>query len=147
MFARSRFSQNLVVYFVGLFEKMGKKQSLSTKERAKIVTLSNLKFSVRQIAKKMKVSKTAVHNAIMKNQNDGVFIVRKSSGRPRVTTNREDRLLRKAVTHYPTVTSKKIQAKCCFCTNWRSGLYKKQFNPSYLQNLASSRASQPENHT
>ena len=56
---------------------MGKKQSVSTEERAKIVTLSNLKFSVRQI-EKMKVSKTAVYNAVMKDQNEGVFINRKN---------------------------------------------------------------------
>ena len=41
---------------------MGKKQPLSTKEWAQIVTLSNLKFSIHQIVKKMKFSKTAVHN-------------------------------------------------------------------------------------
>ena len=57
---------------------MGKKQSLSTKERAQIVTLSNLKFSVRQIAKKIKVSKIAMHNAIIKYQNESVFIDGKS---------------------------------------------------------------------
>ena len=76
---------------------MVNKQSLSTEERDQIVTLSNLKFSVRQIAKKMKVSKTAVLNAIMKYQNEGVFIDRKRSGRPRVTTGREDCLVCKAV--------------------------------------------------
>ena len=76
---------------------MGKKQSLSTEERAQIVTLSNLKFFVRQIAK-MKISKTAVHNAIMKYQNEDVFIDKKRSDRPRVTTSK-DRLMRKAVTH------------------------------------------------
>ena len=56
---------------------MGKKQSLSTKERAQIVTLNNLKFSVCQIAKKMKVSKTAVHHAIMKDQNEDIFVRKK----------------------------------------------------------------------
>ena len=45
---------------------MGKRQSLTTEEWAQIVTLSNLKFSVRQIAKKMKISKTTVHNANIK---------------------------------------------------------------------------------
>ena len=49
MFAGLLFSQNQVN---SLVEKMGKKQSVSTKERAQIVNLSNLKFSVRQIAKK-----------------------------------------------------------------------------------------------
>ena len=66
-FERWRFSQNQLNLLV---EKMGKKQFFSTKERAQIVTLSNLKFSVRQIAKKMKVCKTVVHNAIMKYQNE-----------------------------------------------------------------------------
>ena len=79
---------------------MGKKQSLSREERAQILTLSNLKFSARQIAKKMKVNKTAMHNAIMKYQNEGIiFTDRKRSGRPRVTTSTEDCRMRKAVTH------------------------------------------------
>ena len=74
LFARSCFSQNQLNLLV---EKMDKKQSLSTEKWDQIVTLSNLKFSVREIAK-MKVSKTAVHNAIMKYQNKGVFINKKS---------------------------------------------------------------------
>ena len=56
---------------------MGKKQSLSTEERTQIVNLKNLTFSIRQIAKNEKVSKTAVHNAIMKYRNEGVFIDKK----------------------------------------------------------------------
>jgi len=40
---------------------MGKKASRNTEKRAQIVTLSNLNFSIRQIAKKVKVSKTSVH--------------------------------------------------------------------------------------
>ena len=55
---------------------MGKKQSLSTEKRAQ-VTLSNLKFSERQIAKKIKISKTTVHNTITKYQNESGFIDRK----------------------------------------------------------------------
>ena len=62
-FSKSRFSQNQLNLSV---EKLGKKQSLSTEERAPILTSSNLKFSVHQITKRMKVSKTAAHNAIMK---------------------------------------------------------------------------------
>ena len=93
---------------------MGKTQSFSTKERAQIVNLSNLKFSVRQVAKKKKkkVSKTVLHNAIMKYYNEGVFIDRKRrSGRPRATTSREHHLIRKAVTHSPISTSTPIQGK------------------------------------
>ena len=63
LFARSRFGQNHLNLLV---EKLGKKQSNSTKERAQIITLRNLKFFVHQMAKKTKVSETAVHNVIMK---------------------------------------------------------------------------------
>ena len=47
---------------------MGKKRSFSTEKWARIVALSNLKFSVRQIEKKVKVCKIAVSNAITKNK-------------------------------------------------------------------------------
>ena len=60
---------------------MDKKQFLSTEKRAQIVLLNNLKFSIRQIARKMKVSKTAVHHAIMKYQNGSAFVDRKRSNK------------------------------------------------------------------
>ena len=88
---------------------MGKKLSLSSEKRAQIVTLSNLKFSVREIARK--VSKTAVHNAITKYQNEGIFTDRKRSRRPKVTSRREDRLMHKMVTRSRMSSSNKIQAK------------------------------------
>ena len=77
---------------------MGKKQSFITEERSQIVTLSSLKFPVRQIAKNIKVRKTAVYNAIMKYQNEGFFIDRIRFGRPKFTISKEDRFMRKAVT-------------------------------------------------
>ena len=76
---------------------MGKKQSFSTEKPAQIVSLSSLKISVCQIEKNLKVSRTAVHNAIIKYQNEGTFKGRKRSGRPRVTSSREERLMRKVV--------------------------------------------------
>jgi len=74
--AKTRFS-HIQVNFKVL--KMGKKSSLSNEKRTQIVTLSKSKFSVHAIAKKVKVSKTAAHNAIMKYQNEGTFINRKRS--------------------------------------------------------------------
>ena len=41
------------------------------------------------MAKKMKVSKTALHNAIIKYQDENVFLSRKKSDQPRLTTSRE----------------------------------------------------------
>ena len=103
-----RFGQ---IQFNSLVEKISKKQSLTTEERAQIVTMSNSKFFVGQIAKRMKVSKTVVRNAIIKYQTEAVFIDKKRSGRPRVTTSRENRLMRKTVTHLPMRTSKKSRKK------------------------------------
>ena len=90
---------------------MGKKPSLSSEKRAQIVTLSNLNYSVCEIARKVKVIKTNVHNAITKYQNEGIFTDRKRSGRPKVTYHREDHLMHKVVTRSPMSSSKKIQAK------------------------------------
>ena len=45
---------------------MGKKAALSSEKRAQIVRLSTMKLSEREISRQMKVSKTAVHNAIEK---------------------------------------------------------------------------------
>ena len=59
----------------------------------------------------MKVNKTAVHNAIMKYQNEGVFIDKKGSSQLRVTTNREDYLLRKASYSLSNEYVQKIQPK------------------------------------
>ena len=61
---------------------MGKKRGLSVAERAKIVTLNEEGYSERQISKKLKFSKTAIHSAIVKFQNFGSFQDLHSSGRP-----------------------------------------------------------------
>ena len=100
--------------FVGV--KNGEKPSLSSEKRAQIVTLSNLNFSVGEIARKVKVIKTAAHNAITKYQNEGIFTDRKRSGRPKVTSRREDHLMHTVVTRTPCTrthwsSSKTIQAK------------------------------------
>ena len=54
-------------------ENMGKKRGLSVAESAKIVTLNEEGYSERQISKKLKFSKTAIHSAIVKFQNFGSF--------------------------------------------------------------------------
>ena len=52
---------------------MGKKPTISAEKRAQIVSLSRMKLSEREISWQMKVSKTAVHNAMKKFQNEGNF--------------------------------------------------------------------------
>ena len=45
---------------------MGKKASLRVTQRAQVVALSKMKLTERQIVKKCKENKAAVHNAIKK---------------------------------------------------------------------------------
>ena len=77
---------------------MCKKASLSIAQKAQIVALSKMKLSERQIDKKLKISKTAVHSAIEKFKNEVTFADRKRTGRPKIFRNRDKRLIRNIVT-------------------------------------------------
>ena len=90
---------------------MGKKKSLSEVQRAQIVALHGQNLSERLISAQMGCSKTAVHQAIAKYQEDGAYTDRKRSGRPRVSTAREDNLMRRIVMRLPTSSMKKIKAE------------------------------------
>ena len=89
---------------------MGKKAALSSEKRAQIVGLSTMKLSEREISRQMKVSKTAVHNAIKKFRKENTFKDSKRSGRPRISSSRDDRFIRKVVSQSPMNSAKKIQA-------------------------------------
>lgn len=90
---------------------MGKKASLSEVERAKIVTLHEEGYSERQISKRLAHSKTAVHEAIKKFQNYGMYSDKVRTGRPRKTSKRDDVLMRRIVTRSPMSSCRKIRAE------------------------------------
>ena len=69
---------------------MGKKASLSEIKRSQIVILHKEGLSERTISSGMECSKSAVHNAIVKCKNFGLYRDKKRSGRPRVTSPRDD---------------------------------------------------------
>ena len=71
---------------------MGKKLFLTEVRRVQIlvVTLHGEGFTERDIAVKLRCSKTAVHNGIAKFNADVTFHDRKRSGRPRKTTPRKN---------------------------------------------------------
>ena len=92
-----------------LVPKMGKKKSLSEVQRAQIVALHGENLSERQISAPMECSKTAVHHAIAKYQQEGSYTDKKRTGRPRVTTAREDNVMRRVVVKSPTSSMKKIR--------------------------------------
>jgi transposase len=89
---------------------MGKKASLNETQRAQIVILCKEGQSERQISEKLSVSKTAVHQAIMKFKKSGLYCDQKRSGRPRKTTMRDDHLIRRIAVRSPMSSCKKIRS-------------------------------------
>ena len=87
---------------------MGKKPAISTEKRAQIVSLSTMMLAEREIYRQMKVSKTAVHNAIKKFQNEVIFEDSQRSDHPRVSSSRDGRVIRKIVSQFPISSAKKI---------------------------------------
>ena len=89
------FLENKNIQFFSNFYtgNMGKKRGLSVVERAKIVTLNEERYSERQ--KKLKFSKTAIHQAIVRFLNFGRFQDLYGSGRPRVTSQKYDHLMKR----------------------------------------------------
>ena len=69
---------------------MGKKNSLTEVQRAQIVILHNEGASKHQIAVRLSVSKTEVHQAITEHVSEEIFCDRKRSGIPRKTSIRDD---------------------------------------------------------
>ena len=67
-------------------------------------------YSERAISGKLKCSKTAVHNAVVKFANSGTYSDRKRSGRPRKTTPRDDHAIRRMAVRSPMSTSNKIRS-------------------------------------
>ena len=87
---------------------MGEMRRLSLAERAKSVVLNKEGNSERQISKKLKFSETAIHQAIVKFRNFGSFQDLHTSGRPKVTSRRDEHLIKWMVVRSPTSLSKKI---------------------------------------
>jgi len=91
--------------------RMGKKRSLSEAQRAQIVILREEGCTERAISERLAVSKTAVHQAVVKFKNCGPYSDCKRSGRPRKTTRRHDILIKRCVAKFPTCSAKKIRAE------------------------------------
>ena len=89
---------------------MDKNVPLSEVQRAQIVALHKEGYSERLISKKMKCSKYAVHNAVVKFQNTGSYSTDKKSGRPRKTTPRVDHVIRKIAVRSPMSSANKIRS-------------------------------------
>ena len=82
--------------------RMCKKRSLSEAQRAQILILRQEGYTERAISKRLAVSKTAVHQAVVKFKNCGSYSDCERSGRPRKTTRRDDILIKRCVVKSPT---------------------------------------------
>jgi len=87
----------------------GQKRGLSGVDRSKII-LHEWGHSGRQISENLNWSsvKTAVHQAVTRYKTFGSFQDLSRAGKPRVTSQRDDHMIKKMVVRSPTTLSKKI---------------------------------------
>lgn len=90
---------------------MGRKPSISPEIRAQIVVLSSEGYSERELARRFKWSKNAVHMAICRFKESKTFSDRPRSGRPRATTSRDDSVIKRVVLQSPSSSCRKIQSR------------------------------------
>ena len=74
--------------------KMARNQDLSSETRQSVLVLRNEGYSMREIAKKLKISHNAVYYSLHRTLQMGSNQNRKRSGRPRCTTEQEDKYIR-----------------------------------------------------
>jgi transposase len=96
--------------FLSLFT-MGRQRELSQPIRAQITALRSQGLTERAIASTLSVSKTAVHQTIVRHGELGSFESRKRGGRPRATTRQDDSMIRRAVVKEPTCSASEIQSQ------------------------------------
>ena len=93
---------------------MDKKLAISAEKRAQIVSLSTMNRRLeRKISRQVKISKTAVQNAIKNFQNEGTFKNSERSGRPRISSSRNEGVIRKVMSQSPMSSARKMQASLC----------------------------------
>lgn len=90
---------------------MAKRKQLNIEQRARIIALHETKLTNREIARKMKVSEYCVRATIKRMAQTGQLRDRKRSGRPRITTEREDHFIRLTSLRNRRLTAPEIAAE------------------------------------
>ena len=80
--------------WVPLQAQNGQKQTLSSETRQSILVLRKEGYSMREMAKKLKILYNALYYSLHKTAQTGSNQNRKRSGRPRCTTEQEDKYIR-----------------------------------------------------
>ena len=111
---------------------------LSEVQRAQTVVRHKEGYSERAISQKIKKSKNAVHNAIVKFRNTGTYSTNQKSGRPPENPPTDDQAIRRIAVRSPTSSFKKIRSallskgtdisrrtisSCCYNQNFKSWSY------------------------
>ena len=86
------------------------KPRTSMEDRGRIVAYREMGYSYRAIAKTIGCSVGAVHHVIQKKQETGRVIDRHISGRKRITTQREDRIITRISLATKSKTAPRIRA-------------------------------------
>lgn len=87
---------------------MGKSKDISPTKRAQISILHDQNMSYSEIAKRLHIAKSTVCRAIARIGELKSYKSRKRSGRPRITSPRTDRKVRRVATEHPTWSSMQI---------------------------------------
>ena len=89
---------------------MARNKVLSSETRQSILVRRNEGYSMREIAKKLKISFNPVHYSIHRTVQTGSNQNRKRSGRPRCTTKQEDKYIRVSSMRNRRLTSPQLAA-------------------------------------
>ena len=89
---------------------MARNKDLSSETRQSILVLRNEGYSMREIAKKLKISYNAVYYSLHRTAQTGSNQNRKRSGRPRCTTEQEDKYIRVSSLRNRRLTSPQLAA-------------------------------------
>jgi len=84
------------------------KKELSKECRAQAVILRKNGFCYKEIAKKLGISYCGVYKAVQRHEELGSFASRKRTGRPRITTPQDDRVIARVVKKSPKASSLQV---------------------------------------
>jgi len=99
---------------------MGKAKTVTPRKRA--IVVQYIKDGVKQseICKKLTLSKSVVSRIASKFWSSGTSEAGKSTGRPRITTRREDNTFRRCAVINPTYSSQQIKVETCSAASTRT---------------------------
>lgn len=91
-------------------DRMGKRSDISVAKVAQMVALRNEGFTEREIASRIKCSRSSVHKCLTRYQETGEFVARKRPQRQRITSVRTDSMIHRYAKMDPTITSTEISS-------------------------------------